>query len=314
MPLLDCSPQLNSTCSLKSSYFPSLINSGPLPGVISSSFSTFQTFSELGSLILQPVRSFLLNNSMGFPHFGCFVRTNVGARSPDHRHVLPSGPFSVPDKVCPFKVPSKIKSASAPSSSLGETNVSLPFESSAFGSGRALPQRPTNCASNRPFSWLNSSHEGYSRVPSFSVKSHRPRNALADSPAAVAAALSNPRGNINAAAASAATAKAKITCRIFMRGGSFCWPHSSRKKKIPQQFLPLRHLLPPSAARIHRRRRFPRNQFRRHRKLFRVIFESLQALQQNPRRRFAHIPQRLANRRQPRIVIRRHLNIVKAYH
>src|SRR5215467_16151276 len=163
MPLLDCSPQLNSTCSLKSSYFPSLISSGPFPGEISSPFSTFQTFSAFGSLIFHPVRSFLLKSSMGFPHFGGLVRTKAGARRPVHCQVLPSGPFTVPDNSLPAKVPSKTKSVCAPSSSFGETNVSFPFESSAFGKGRAFPQRPTNCASNRPFSWLNASQEGYSR-------------------------------------------------------------------------------------------------------------------------------------------------------
>src|SRR5215467_2793131 len=110
MPLLDCSPQLNSTCSLKSSYFPSLISSGPFAGEISSPFSTFQAFSAFGSLIFQPVRSFLLNNSIGFPHFGDFVRNNAGARSPVHCHVLPSGPFTVPDKLFPRNVPSKTRS------------------------------------------------------------------------------------------------------------------------------------------------------------------------------------------------------------
>src|SRR5215472_16816048 len=160
MPLLDCSPQLNSTCSLKSSYFASLISSGPFPGVISSPFSTFHTFSALGSLMCQPVRSFLLKRSIGFPHFGGFERTNTGARWPVHCHVLPSGPFTVLDRVFPFNVPSKIMSACAPSSSFGETTVSFPFESSAFGSGRALPQRPTNCATRWLPSCFSSSHEG----------------------------------------------------------------------------------------------------------------------------------------------------------
>src|SRR5215467_14737410 len=220
MPLLDCSPQLNSTCSLKSSYFPSLISSGPFPGGISLLFSTFQTFSAFGSLMCQPVRSFLLNSSMGFPHFGGFERANAGARSPVHCHVLPSGPFTVPDKVFPLSVPSKTMFDCAPSSSLGETNPSFPFDSSAFGSVRAFPQRPTNCATRWLPSRRSSSHEGYSRLPSFSVKSQRPRYAFADAPDGASAAFSNPRARATANAPTdrAATAREKTTDRIFMRG------------------------------------------------------------------------------------------------
>src|SRR5215472_2308128 len=320
MPLFAFSPQLNSTCSLKSSYFPSFVSSGPFPGVISSPFSTFQTFSEFGSLIVQPVRSFLLNSSIGFPHFAGFVRTNAGAACPVHCHVLPSGPFTVPDKFLPASAPSKTKSARAPSSSFGETKVSFPFESSAFGSGRAFPQRPTNCATKRPLSWLSSSHEGYSRLPSFNVKSHRPRKAFADSPAGAAGALSNARERAydHAPTDSVAIAKAKTRCRIFMRGTLLLSAIFFSKEKIPQQFprylLLAPQTLPPPDARIHRRRGLPRNQLRRHRKLFRIVLESLHALQQNPRRRFAHVAQRLTNRRQPRSVIRRHLNIVKSNH
>src|SRR5439155_15069731 len=145
-PLFVFCPQLNSTCSLKSSNFESLINSGPFPGEISSPFSTFQTFSGFGSLIFQPVRSFPLNSWMGFPHFGGLLRFKAGARSPVHCQLLPSGPFTLPERLLPAKVPSKTKSACAPSSSFGETNVSLPFETSSFGSARAFPQRHTNCA------------------------------------------------------------------------------------------------------------------------------------------------------------------------
>src|SRR5215831_17334937 len=310
MPLLALSPQLNSTCSLKSSYFPSLINSGPFPGVISSPFSTFQTFSAFGSLMCQPVRSFLLNSSTGFPHFGGFVRTNAGARSPVHCHVLASGPFTVPERVFPFNVPSKIMSACAPSSSFGETKVSFPLESSAFGSARALPHRPTNCATRWLPSCLSSSQEGYSWVPSFSVRSQRPRNVFADSAAGAATTFSNPalRACAHAPTDNITTAKAKPPCRIFMIRRSFCRQHSLRKKEFPQQFL---WIVSPPSTLVHWRCCLPRNQLGRHRKFLRIILESLHALQQNPRRRFSHVVQRLANGRQPRSVIRRHLNVVK---
>src|SRR5579864_7321516 len=66
------------------------------------------------------------------------------------------------------------------SSSFGETNVRVPFEISTLGSGRAFPQRLTICARNCPFSCWISNHEGYSRSGAFSVRSHRPRNALTD--------------------------------------------------------------------------------------------------------------------------------------
>src|SRR2546429_4792296 len=69
---------------------------------------------------------------MGGPHFGARVRVKAGARSPVHCHVLPSGPFTVPDKILPVQVPSKTMSAFAPSSSFGEINIRRPFESSAF--------------------------------------------------------------------------------------------------------------------------------------------------------------------------------------
>src|SRR5437016_10787881 len=73
---------------------------------------------------------------MGGPHFGARVRVKAGARSPVHCHVLPSGPFTVPDKILPVQVPSKTMSAFAPSSSFGEINIRRPFESSAKGRRR----------------------------------------------------------------------------------------------------------------------------------------------------------------------------------
>src|SRR5262249_44676624 len=151
------------------------------------------------------------NSSIGFPYFAGFVRINAGAACSVHCYVLLSGPFTVPDKFLLASAFSKTKSACAFSSSFGETKVSFPFESSVFGSGRAFSQRPTNCAIKRPLSWLSSSHEGYSRLPSFNVKSHRFRKAFADSFAGAAGALSNARERVydQAFIDSVATAKAK---------------------------------------------------------------------------------------------------------
>src|SRR5271157_6274888 len=127
MPLLEFSPQLNSTCSLKSSNLESLINSGPLPGEVNAPFSTFQTAEGFGLSIFHPVRSFPLNSGIGFPHFGLPVLFRSGARSPVHVQVPPSGPVKVPDSCLPVSVPSKTQSALLSSSSLGETNVRWPF-------------------------------------------------------------------------------------------------------------------------------------------------------------------------------------------
>src|ERR1700676_3569811 len=180
MPLLELAPQLNSTCNLKSSNLESLINSGPFPGLTKLPFSTFHNVVP-GPFILHPVRSFPLNKGIGSPHFGDFFAARTGARSPVHRHAVPSGPVVVPESIFPTSVPSKIISSRRSSSSLGETKVRWPFDSATLGSGRAFPQRLTICAFNSPLSWRSSSHDGYSRSGAFNVKSQRPRKASTES-------------------------------------------------------------------------------------------------------------------------------------
>src|SRR5258706_5599205 len=182
MPLFEVGPQLNSACNLKSSNFRSLNNSGPSPGVISSPFSTFHSLFP-GPLVFHPAKSFPLNKATGLPHLGGDFLSRDGARSPDHSQVAPFAPFTFPDSVFPASKPSKTMSTGRPSSSLGETNVNLPFDNSTLGSGREFPHRPTKSAFNCPPSSRSSSHEGYSRPGARSVKSHRPRYALADSAA-----------------------------------------------------------------------------------------------------------------------------------
>src|SRR5580704_12497117 len=179
MPLLDSGPQLNSTCSLKSSNLELLISSGPLPGVISAPFSTFHPGDAPGLSSCQPVKSFPLKSWIGADQFGGLVLLRASALWPVHCHVLPSGPFVVPDKIFPASVPSKTMSTLLPSSSLGEINFRRPFDSSALGSGRAFPQRPTIWALSCPFSSRSSNQEGYSRSGALSVRSHRPRKGLA---------------------------------------------------------------------------------------------------------------------------------------
>src|ERR1700684_1870956 len=143
MPLFDPGAQLNSTCNLKSLNLASVTSSGPCPGLTSVPFSTFQVTVDAGSLILHPLRSLPLNNCTGVPHFGSLFLFRDGALSPVHCHGVPSGPVVVPVSVLPESLPSKTMSSFLCSSSLGETNVILPCESSIFGSGRACPQRLT---------------------------------------------------------------------------------------------------------------------------------------------------------------------------
>src|SRR6266446_3118838 len=180
MPLLEFAPQLHSTCNLKSSNLESLINSGPFPGLTKLSSSTFHTVVPVPA-ILHPVRSFPLNKGIGFPHFGALSRFRAGALWPVHCQGFPSGPVVVPDNIFPTSVPSKTISSGRSSSSLGETKVRWPFESSTLGSGRAFPQRLTIRAFNCPSSWRSSNHEGYSRSRAFNVKSQRPRKASMES-------------------------------------------------------------------------------------------------------------------------------------
>src|ERR1700730_16328903 len=180
MPLLELASHLNSTCNLKSSNLESLISSGPFPGAIKLPFSTFHTVVP-GPSIFHPARSFPLNNGIGFPQLGVLFFFRPGALWPVHRQVFPSGPVVVPDSVFPTNVASKIISVGLASSSLGETKVSRPFDSSTLGSGAPFPQRPTMSAFNCPPSWRSSNHEGYSRSGAFSVKSQRPRKASTDS-------------------------------------------------------------------------------------------------------------------------------------
>src|SRR5467141_3856362 len=153
MPLLEFAPQLNSTCNLKSSNLESLINSGPFPGLTKLPSSIFHTVVPVPA-ILHPVRSFPLNKGIGFPHFGALFLFKAGALWPVHCQVVPSGPVVVPDRVVFLtSVPSKTISSARSSSSLGETNVRRPFDSSTLGSGLAFPQRLTIWAFNCPPSW-----------------------------------------------------------------------------------------------------------------------------------------------------------------
>src|ERR1700722_774277 len=187
MPLFDPGAQLNSMCNLKSSNFASVISSAPCPGLTNVPFSTFHFVDAAGSLGVHPLKSFPLNNWVGFPHFGSLFRCRDGALSPVHCHAAPSGPVVVPTSVFPDSLPLKTMSSFRSSSSLGETKVMAPFEISIFGSGRAFPHRLTKRALSCPSSWVISNHEGYSRSGVFRVKSHRPRNDCAD--AAVSADL-----------------------------------------------------------------------------------------------------------------------------
>src|SRR5579859_23847 len=122
MPLLDSGPQLNSTCSLKSSNLELLISSGPLPGLMSMPFSTFQTGDAPGLSSCQPVKSFPLKRGIGAAHLGDVALLRDGALRPVHCQVLPSGPFRVPERIFPRRAPSKTKSDLLSSSALGETN------------------------------------------------------------------------------------------------------------------------------------------------------------------------------------------------
>src|SRR5882724_3122955 len=179
MPLLVLGPQLHSTCNLKSSNFESLISSGPFPGLIKFPFSTFHTVVP-GPAIFHPAKSFPLNNGIGFPHFGESFPFRAGARRPVHCQLVPSGPVVVPDSIFPTSVPSKTISSGRSSSSLGETKVRWPLESSTLESGRAFPQRLTIWAFNCPPSRRSSNHEGYSRSGASNLKSQRPRKASTD--------------------------------------------------------------------------------------------------------------------------------------
>src|SRR6266481_1189522 len=180
MPLLELAAQLNSTCNLKSPNLESLISSGPFPGLTKLPSTTFHTEVSAPS-ILHPLISFPLNNGIGFPHFGRLFTFNAGALRPPHCQVVPSGPVVVPDRVAFLtKVPSKTISSARSSSSLGDTNVRRPFDSSTLGSGLAFPQRLTIWAFNCPPSRRSSNHEGYSRSGAFNVKSQRPRKGSTD--------------------------------------------------------------------------------------------------------------------------------------
>src|ERR1700686_3664968 len=153
MPLLELAAQLNSTCNVKSSNLESLISSGPFPGLTKLPSSTFHTEVSTPS-ILHPLISFPLNNGIGFPHFGTLFPFRVGALWPIHCQVVPSDPVVVPDRVVFLtRVPSKTISSARSSSSLGETNVRRPLDSSTLGSGLSFPQRLTIWAFNCPPSW-----------------------------------------------------------------------------------------------------------------------------------------------------------------
>src|SRR6516225_5741496 len=154
--------------------------SGPWPGLSNVPSTTFQTLTALGLSIFHPVRSLPLNNGTGVPQTGAFARFNDGARFPVHDQSFPSGAATVPESVSPVSAPSNTMSRFASSSSLGETNVRCPADTSILGSGRAFPQRPTICAANFPSVSLISNQEGYSRSGAFRVRSQRPRYCFGD--------------------------------------------------------------------------------------------------------------------------------------
>src|SRR5260370_13584101 len=164
MPLLEVAPQLNSTCSLKSSNLESLISSGPFPGLTKLPFSTFHTVVP-GPAIFHPVKSLPLNNGIGLPHFGAPLLFSDGAFCPVHFQVVPFGPFTVPDRIFPASVPSKIISSRRSSSPFRENKVRRPFEISTLGSGLAFPQRPTIPPLTLPPSRPNSTHPQYPPSP-----------------------------------------------------------------------------------------------------------------------------------------------------
>src|SRR6059058_2152819 len=128
------------------------MSSGPWLGLTRFPFSTFHSLDGFGLSGFHPVRSLPLNNWTGFPHFGSAARFKDGARCPVHFHGVPSGPVVLPDKVLPASVPSKTMSSLRSSSAFGETNLRRPLVILISGSGRAFPQRPTNCALSSPFS------------------------------------------------------------------------------------------------------------------------------------------------------------------
>src|SRR5215470_8808987 len=167
-------------CNLKSLNFASARISGPWPGLTKVPSITLHGGFESGLSILHPDRSLPLNNETGFPHLRLPFRLSVGALRPVHCHGVPSCPVVFPTNTSPTNLPSKTISSLRSSSSLGDTNVSRPSESSILDTGRALPHRLTIVALSSLPSCSISSQEGYSRCGVFRVRSHRPRNGLID--------------------------------------------------------------------------------------------------------------------------------------
>src|SRR6202035_678582 len=124
-------------CNLKSLNLASLINSGPCPGLVNTPFSTVHATLEPGSLIFHPAKSFPQNTATGFAHRGERDLFSEVARRPVQVHGVPSCPVVVPTSILPESLPSKTMSSFRSSSSLGETKVTVPFESSNFGSDLA---------------------------------------------------------------------------------------------------------------------------------------------------------------------------------
>src|SRR5215467_2981770 len=66
-------------------------------------------------------------------------------------------------------------------------------------------------------------------------------------------------------------------------------------------------------AALRRGRRFADDQLRRYGKVFRVVLETLDPLQQDARSGFPHIAQRLPHGGQARVVVRGHVNVVETH-
>src|SRR5207249_7015037 len=98
-------PQLNSTCSLKSSNLELLMISGPGSLATSVPSSIVQRSFRLGSLNRQPVKSLPLNKVTGMPHWGVPWRFNAGAFTPVQAQEVPLGLVAVPTSRPPTSFP-----------------------------------------------------------------------------------------------------------------------------------------------------------------------------------------------------------------
>ena len=142
-------------------------------GLVKTPFIATHWFFDLDAC--QPLKSFPLNNWIGFPQTTCLSLFNNGALSPVNFCVFPDEVTIVPVSFPSAKTPSKSMSLSTASHCGGIEKLTLPSLKFTLAIGRALPPSATKYPTKVDIpDNLTSNHDGTTLFPKSTDKSQRP--------------------------------------------------------------------------------------------------------------------------------------------